>query len=305
MTTRHLFILGLLAGACLFPAVGETASQPAIRIDWIGGYVSATARGYAKQIGSPMDIENAVDAAKVIAQADLLEAIKGVKIDRQTQVGELMNEQPETTLRVQGVLRNAFQAGGAGITSADGFVVATVEMRVCLYNDGFGCRADAPLVSALPQKAAVRTSHSQKSNQACSLAPDIASSREALKKLAGNSNEAMPFFLVNLQGKPVNTETRDFAVGFESEIGGKCTVYAPDRVDPLVRRNRGTVEIFLHEEDGRSQHGSGTIAFKARGVDRKNFVSVDRSDAYLMNLVNESRKNTPFKEGRVGIAIDD
>ncbi len=296
-------MLSLLVFLCILAVTPVTAVQAGTHVDWIGGYVSATARGFAKQTGSPMDRGNAVEAARVIAQADLLEAVKGVKVDRQTAVGELIEERTETAVRVHGVLRNAFQAGEETVAAEGGYVVATVEMRVCLYNEGLACRSDTPLVAVL--QASGGRSRPQKNAPACSLAPDIASSREALKKIMHSTAEAMPFFLVNLRGRPVNTESRDFAIGFESEAGEKCTVYAPDRVDPLVRKDRGTVQIFLHEEEGRRQHGDAAIVLKAMGLDRKNYIVVTRNDAYLMNLVNESRKDRPFRDGRVGVVLDD
>jgi hypothetical protein len=200
------------------------------------------------------------------------------------------------------VLRNAFQPGEPQFATEGGFVVATVEMRVCLYNEGSGCQAETPLVSVFPKKVGA---DGKAKPPGCSLTPDLTSSREALKKLNVNITGSEPFFLINLHAKPVNTELRDFSIGFSTDLGEACIVYAPDKVDPSVRRDRGTVEMFFHEAEGRTRYGGGAIVFAAQGVDKKNYVTVAREDAYLMNLVNESKKNLMFKEGRVGIAVDD
>ena len=285
----------------LFAADHVIAGQSGTNVDWIGGYVSAKARGFAKKTGSPIDRENAAEAAKVLAQAELLEAVKGVKVDTQTFVGDLVEGRTETAVRIQGVLRNAFQAGEPQLTTEGEFVVATVEMKICLYNEGLGCRADMPLVSILPTR--LNPDRRPKSPN-CNLAPDIISSRAALKKLNANILEKEPFFLINLHGKPLNPELRDIAIGFSTDNGERCIVYAPDKVDPLVRRDRGTVEIFLHESEGRTKYGRGTLILTALHLDRKNYITVAREDAYLMNLINESKRNVLFREGRVGIAVD-
>ncbi|UFS71713.1 hypothetical protein LPW11_05845 [Geomonas sp. RF6] len=261
--------------------------------------MSATATGYAKDTGTPMDVDNAVDAAKVVAQADLLGAIKEVRVDRQTSVGELMEERTEASIRVQGVLRNAFQSGEARVSKEQGYVAATVEMRVCLYSEGGSCRSESALASVLPAK---RSGGKRARPASCDLTPDLESSREALAKVPAAAGE-MPFFLVNVSGRPINSETRDISIVFEGQGGETCAVYAPDRVDPVVRRDRGTAEIFLREGEAKEKYGSGTIVLAALAVDGKNRVTVSKPDAYLMNLVNESKNDAPFRQARVGIAM--
>lgn len=287
-----LFLVALGSEQCV--------AQESTEVDWLQGYVSATGRGYAKKTGAPLDIDNAVDAAKVVAQAELLEAIKGVMVDNQTAVSDLMTERTETSIRVQGVLHNAMMVGEPHIKEADGFVAAAVEMRVCLYNNGLGCKSEQPLVNILPKSIGKKGNKSE----VCSLLPNITSTQEILSKVTYDTNEPLKMFIINLKGKPFNAETRDFVIGYEGGKGQKCSVYSPDKVDPVVRRDRGIAETFFHVSDAERKYGSNIIIIVAKSIDYNNYIVIDSKDAYLMNLLNERARNSLFNEAKIGITLN-
>jgi hypothetical protein len=248
-----------------------------------------------------MDVDNAIDAAKVVAQGELLEAIKGVMVDNQTAVSDLMTEKTETTARVQGVLHNAVQSREPVVKEVDGFVTATVEMQVCLYNTGTECKSDKPLVSVLPKNSQA----GNKINESCNLLPNIASTREILSKVTFDANKPLSIAVVNLKGTPFDAGFRDFVIGFETDGGRKCSVYSPEKVDPLVRRDRGTAEIFLHAADAGRKYGANNIVLDAKSIGQGNYIVIDGKDAYLLNLLNERERNAIFKEAKIGVAAQD
>ncbi len=280
---------------------GLSSAQSISNVDWLQGYVSATGKGYAKKTGTPMDIDNAVDAAKVVAQTDLLEVIKGVMVDSQTAVSDLMIEKTETSVRVQGVLHNAVIVGEPQIKESDGFVSATVEMRVCLYNNGFGCHSEKPLTNVLPKLSI----NKNKSNDTCSLLPNITSTQEILSKVTYDTRESLKLVVINLKGRPVNTDSRDFAIGFEAVKNQNCSVYSPEKVDPIVRRDRGTAELFIHVNDANAKYGTNVLVIPAKSINSQNYITIDKKDAYLISLVNEQAKNLLFKNALIGIAVQE
>jgi hypothetical protein len=276
-------------------------AQNMTKIDWLQGYVSATGRGYAKKTGTPMDNDRAVTAAKVIAKRELLEAIKGVKIDYQTAVSDLITESNETSARVQGVLHNAVQVGTPQIKEEGNYVIAVVEMRVCLFENGSVCKSDQSLVSVLPKSSKTK----EKENLSCDLLPNITSTKEILSKITYDTNQPLAIFVVNMKGSPFNASSRDFAIGFKTNNGNNCSVYSPEKVDPLVRRDRGTAELFIHVSDAKRKYGANLVAIEAKAIDNNNYIVIDGKDAYLMNLLNERENQLLFKQARIGVAAQD
>ncbi len=276
-------------------------AQNSSKIDWLQGYVSATGRGYAKNTGSPIDTEKAITAAKVIAQRNLLETIKGVKIDYQKAISDLMIEETETSVRVQGVLRNATQIGDPRINEEGDYVVAVVEMQVCLFDNQSACKSSQSLVSALPKSSVVNYSQSK----SCDLLPNIASTKQILSKITYDTNQPLNIFIVNIKGAPFNTQTRDFAIGFKKDYGQHCSIYTPEKVDPVIRRDRGTAEIFIHVSDARRKYGPNLVTINAKSIDNNNYIVIDEKDAYLLNLLNERENQLLFKQAKIGVAAQE
>jgi hypothetical protein len=275
-------------------------AQNTSKIDWLQGYVTATGRGYAKKTGSPMDIDNAVDAAKIEAQSELLETIKGVKIDSQTAVSDLLVEKTEKSARVQGLLHNSILVGEPQIKDEGLFVVAVVEMRVCLHNNGVGCKTVQSLTSVLPKLS------STKSHQAasCDLLPDLTSTQEILARISYDTTKPLNLVIINIGGKPFNSGSNDFAIGFESGKGQNCSIYTPEKIDPVVRRDRGTAEVFLNASDAEKKYGTNVLKVSAKSISPENYIILDKKDAYLINLINNQAKQELFRNAKFGIAVN-
>jgi len=291
-----IFILALLLSVM---SVEWCGAQNITKVNWIEGYVSAIGHGYQKKTGGPMDIDNAVSAAKIVAQSDLLEAIKGVKIDRQTAVSDIMEEKTETSVRVQGFLRNAVMFGEPQIKEEGLFVVAEVEMRVCLHDNSAGCKALQPLTSVLPKL----TGSKDLKDTSCDLLPNLSSTQEILPRISYDTTKPLEMIIINLGGKPFNTGSKDFAIGFEPISGQNCSVYTPDKVDPVIRRDRGTAEVFLRVSDAEYRYGKNVLTVAVISINYDNYIIIDRKDAYLINLINDQAKNEIFRNAKIGIAV--
>lgn len=275
------------------------AQGAASSVDWLDGAVTATGRGYANKTGGPMDVDNAIAAAKVVAQATLLEAIKGVMVDNQTAVSDVMTDITETKIKVQGVLRGAMLVGEPQIKEDKEFVVASVVMQVCLFSNGTGCNSSRPLVSALPKSRA----KNGKKNEACNLMPNIMSTQEILSKVTYDTTEPLKLFIISMEGNQYNAEFNEFIIGYEEGKDQKCSVYSPDKVDPIVRRDRGIAETFFRVSDAERKYGSNIIIIMAKSVNSNNYILIDKKDAYLMNLLNERARNSLFNEAKIGISF--
>jgi len=290
-----MLMLALAVVYPAFPALG------AGKIDWLQGYVSATGRGYAKKSGSPLDADNAIDAAKVEAYGELLETAKGVMVDKQTAVGDLMTEKTETSIRVRGVIQNAVLVGEPQVKESGEFMMATVEMRICLYANGRGCRTETPLVAALPSNLPSKA----KKDSTCNLLPNIHSTQEILKKVTYDTNKALSIVVVSLKGKKYDIESKDFVIGYETENGDKCSVYTPDKIDPIVRRDRGAADILLRLAEADKKYGANKIIISAIAIGTQNYILIDSKDAYLLKLLDEKEKNKLFKEARIALVLED
>lgn len=275
-------------------------AQNLSKVDWLQGYVSASGRGYAKKTGGPMDIDNAVIAAKIVAQSELLETIEGIRIDSQkTVVKDVMVQKTETSARVQGFLYNAIQAGEPQIKEEGAFIVAVVEMRVCLHNNGSACKTKQSLTNVLPEFSGTKSYK----DVACDLLPNLASTQEILSRISYDTSIPLQLIIINLRGKPFNTDSKDFAIGFESAKDQKCSIYTPDKIDPVVRRDRGTAEVFLRVSDAQQKYGANVLTILAKSINQENYIIIDKKDAYLINLINDQAKHELFRNAKIGIAV--
>lgn len=268
-------------------------------VDWLRGHVTVKSRGYAKATGSPADADNAIEAAKVVAQAELLETIRGIHVDTQTAVSDLLEERRDTTVRVQGVLRNAHVVGEPQVTEGKGFVTATVEMRVCLYANDEGCQPNSSLADALAKNP--RVNKGVINRDTCSLVPNLTDNQELLRRGMLGGRELPELIAIALKGKPVSAENRDFIFGFAGSNGVICKFYTPDKVDPLIRRDRGTAELYMNSQSLSDR--KNVLHLSALDAAANNVITIDRLDAYLIQLFNNNSNHSIFIGGRFAVLL--
>jgi hypothetical protein len=269
-------------------------------VDWLQGYITAKGKGIFKKTGRPMDEENAIDAAKVDAHKELLAVISGVQIDSKTVVKDMMVEKDETKERIRGVIRNSFQVGETKIKDAGDYIEAQVEMRVCLVDNAAGCKATQSVASSLP----IGGKYSKKSSS-CNLFGNLINTQEVFNKHKFRTNEPISLVMLNLNGKPQNTNEQDIGIGFLLENGQKCYIYSPKDVDPVVRRDMGMAKKYIRVSDAVQEFGSNMIVIEVMEIDEKNFITIKESDAYLVKLLRDDSKNKDmFRKAKVGIALN-
>lgn len=101
-------------------------------IDWSGNTVRAVGTGVV-DTGNPNSAQAllmAERAAVVVAQRNLLELVKGVRVDSETRVENFMTDYDVIYTRVQGFVRNARQVGSARYDSITGVVEVELEMEI-------------------------------------------------------------------------------------------------------------------------------------------------------------------------------
>jgi hypothetical protein len=94
-------------------------------------------------------------AATVVAQRNLLEIIKGVRVDSDTRIQDLMAKDDTVYQRVEGVVKGARQRSPARYDSLGGTV--EVELECDIYGEMGVESAVAPLPAAGPQSGDVGT----------------------------------------------------------------------------------------------------------------------------------------------------
>ena len=112
-------------------AVVETTDKGTI--NWTNQYVEATGTSILDTERFPNKAQAkamATRGAVVDAQRNLLETIKGVQVTGETTVENFMTTSDKVTIKVQGVIKGAYQVGPAR-TTPDGAIEVT--MRVPLY----------------------------------------------------------------------------------------------------------------------------------------------------------------------------
>jgi len=124
---------------------------PGGAIDWSGKTVWARGAGVLDPGNSNRDLawQMAQRAATVVAQRNLLEIVKGVRVDSDTRVQDLMAEHDTVYQRVEAVVKGARQRSPARYDSLGGTI--EVELECGLYGEGGVESALAPQPAAGPQ----------------------------------------------------------------------------------------------------------------------------------------------------------
>jgi len=109
---------------------------PGGAIDWSGKTVLARGAGVLDPGNPNRDLawQMAQRAATVVAQRNLLEIVKGIRVDSDTRVQELMAEHDSVYQRIEAVVRGARQHGLARCDSLAGTV--EIELECDLYGEG-------------------------------------------------------------------------------------------------------------------------------------------------------------------------
>ncbi len=130
---------------------------PGGAIDWSGKTVAARGTGVLDPGNSDRDQarQMAERAATVVAQRNLLEIVKAIRVDSDSRVQDLMAEDDSVYQRIEGIVKDARPRGPAGQDSLGGTV--EVELECALYGDSGIEGALMPQPAAGPRSGNIST----------------------------------------------------------------------------------------------------------------------------------------------------
>jgi hypothetical protein len=292
-----LFIVFLAVGWCLAPSV---CAAEAGEINWVNGYLSATGSGAVAPKGNMAQARPLARRAAVAdAYRNLLETIKGVKVDSSTTVENFMVAQDIIKTQVEGVVKNTKLFKESFEPQPDGSLLATVEVRLC--------------ITACPgQRSLVETLNIDQQNEP----PSVPQRQLQDVPVAGVPKPPKEYKIIYDSSKPVtgivfSLEGRMFErvllpVVVAEELGDSLvTVYSAKRVNPSVIRTYGTVRYADTIEQARSNQrlGNNAMIIPASQVTKENMIVVKGEAARLIKETT-SHGNDYLSEAKVVISTE-
>lgn len=299
-----MMLVGVLSAGNLMAAEEGKGS-----IDWEGGFVVATGYGTAGA-GEPKAKARlkAQRAAEAVAQRALLETIKGVRINSQTTVRNMMLEEDVITTRVEGILK------GAVITKreveiVDGAPLVTVEMRVCLTAGPAECASKPTLIGVLdvdkrkepPFVPAARYVPPPAETPKNDVPPPAAQPQANIEAICDLSRP-ITALVINLDGRYFEREV--LPVIITSASGDFQTVYSVKSVNPRVVRTYGAVRYSDTLDNARKLQnvGNNPMIVTAHDITKENMIIIRPKDAALIRQ-SIGNGNDYLGEAKVVISV--
>jgi hypothetical protein len=263
---RIAVVLCLLALAFCFLAPAQ-AQEPGEKgkVDWVDGVVLGYGYGTAKpgltqaqaRIGS-------LRAATVDAQRNLLETIKGVRIDSRTLVQDFVVQKDLISAKVSGLLKGASVVEKKTEILSDGSPLSTVTISVCI-TPASGCRG--ALVDALDLSSV--------SDERIPRAPFTASQDDA----DGEVSTSVTGLILNLMDRPYKQEVRPVVAVKTSH--GLATVYSFESVETSILRRYGMIRYSDNVEEAvqDQEAGDNPLMVPVEDVTEDNVLLVSKENA--------------------------
>lgn len=280
----------ILSTACLAVLLSAlpVLAQDKGSIDWQNGYIIAVGQGTA----SPQEHRGkasikARTAAKVSAQRNLLEIIKGVRITSVSTVQDAMLVEDVIRTRIDGMLKGAFIVG-ENVEYVEGAPVATVTMKVCLNSGPAECANRPNLTNVLgldtkpaPPAAPVVLLNAP-TPPALPPAPPNPVQNDGWRQPIYDPTKQVTGMVVCLNGRYFEREL--LPVVITQGQPDLVTVYSVKVVKPAVVRTYGAVryaESLEHARQIQSLGGNPIIVF-ADGISKENMITIRSGDARLV-----------------------
>ena len=284
----NVSIISSVCMAVLLAALPVLAQEKG-NVDWQHGYIFAVGQGTASaQEHRGKAKIKATTAAKVAAQRNLLEVIKGVRITSVSTVQDAMLVGDVIRTRIDGMLKGAFIEGDPQIEYVDGAPVVTVLMKVCLNGGPKECASRPNLTNVLnldtrplPPAAPVilLTAPTPPPLPPASPAPV---QDTGWKPPVYDPTRPVTGLVVNLNGRYFEREL--LPVVITQGQPDLVTVYCVKTVKPAVVRTYGAVRYAESLEHARRIQavGSNPIIVTADGISRENMIVIRSGDAKLL-----------------------
>jgi len=266
-------------------------------INWVEGYVSAIGYGAAAKGNMAQSKPMSRRAAIGDAYRNLLEMIKGVKVDSATTIENFMVTQDVIKTQIEGVVKGAKLHKETYEVQPDGSLMATVEVRVCIS----GCTSGVSIVQALnvgphndppslPQKRLMET--------------PVENVPPPPKdyKIVCDTSRPVTGIIVALEGRVF--ERVLLPVVIAEEVGDSLvTIYSAKNVKPAVIRTYGTVRYADNIEQALKNQrlGNNAMIIPASRVTKENMIVVKGEAARLIKETT-AHGNDYLSEAKVVIA---
>ncbi|MCG6538251.1 MAG: hypothetical protein L7F78_26925 [Syntrophales bacterium LBB04] len=287
MQTNYLAtVLSIFVASLIFIpyAVADDATKG--EINWVGGYVSGIGQATATPSGNKVkDRLRAQRAAEVLALRALAETTKGVRIDGETVVKDMMLVGDVVRARVEGVVKGAKKYKSDIVWEGD-VPVATVEMRICLMANSDECKSDTSLLSILPVEQKKEPPYVPAEQYPAASAPaekkELSPKPEAPTAVLPSYDTSRPVtgVVVSLGGRFFERELLPVIIteGGENKYQ---TVYSAKSVNPNVIRTYGVVRYAdsLEQAVKNPYLGNNVMVVPAADVTKENMISIRRESA--------------------------
>lgn len=265
-------------------------AQTNAEINWQNGYIIASGQGTA----SPQEARGkarikATIAAKVAAQRNLLETIKGVRITSQTTVQDAMLAEDLIRTRIDGMLKGAYMVGEPFVEMVDGSPVVTVTMKVCLNGMPKECATRPTLTNVLDLDARPVPPFVPKVVLTAPVPPPLppppvqeAPKNDGWKPPQYDSSKPVSGLVIHLNGRYFEREL--LPVVITQGQPDLVTVYSVKVVKPSIVRTFGAVRYVDSVEQVRSSQtlGSNPMIVTAEAITKDNMIVIRSGDAKLI-----------------------
>jgi len=266
-------------------------------VNWVNGYVSATGSGAAAKGSLAQSRPMARRAAVADAYRNILETIKGVKVDSTTTVENFMVTQDVIRTQVNGVVKGAKIHKETFEPQPDGSLLATVEMRICLSS----CPGARSIVQALnldPNKEPPYVPQQKLQDTPVVNIPPPPKEY----KIIYDSSKPVTGIIVNLEGRIFERVLLPVLVA-DGLGDALVTVYSAKNVKPAVVRTHGIVRYVDSVDQARTnpQAGDNVMIIPASSITKENMIVVKAEAARLIKETT-SHGNDYLSEAKVLIS---
>ena len=287
--------LGPFAGAM------DAQEKKSGQINWVEGYISAVGEGMAIPSGNKVkDQLRAVRAATILAQRALLETVKDLRIDSEMKVENRMVKEDVIHTRVEGMIRGA-QIVKQDVRWDGDTPIASVEMRICISNEGSGCKSEKSVIDALDLSQKDEPAHvpNQRLN-------DIVLKQETAiprtQDITYDTSKPVTGVIFNLQGLFFDRVILPVVITIGD--GNKpFTVYSAKSVDPQIFRTYGVVRYAITVDQAKQNPhlGDNAMIVPISGVTKEDMIMIGFDAARLIRETT-SHGNDYLKSAKVAIA---
>lgn len=252
------------------------------RIDWVNGVITAYGYGSARSgMNRAVARISSVRAAKVDAMRNLLEIVKGVRIDSHTLVEDFVATRDVIRARVAGVIK------GARIIHSEtewinGKPLTTIKMNLCLSAEGVGCMPGKCLSNALDLTQLRNSPHIPQRQYSVPVTPVVVEPvKEEPVKFDYNYDSSRPVTGVIFSLRGFFFKRVVLPVVAAKENGDVATVYSVNYVKPNIVRTYGIIRYSDNLDQARKidKIGDNVLIIPVEKVTNENMLVINSIDA--------------------------